>query len=257
MTNHNDIGKRIQQYLDEIEAHLNQPHSQKSEVLQNVEVHIRDALARKSENNPNIDDLEAVIAEMDSPESYGEHPPTKQPRSAMKPLIYGAVVFTASLGIWLVSTVKKGCTTGDSPPLIGQSKLDALHDLGKPTLVQGPEAGYQTYHYAERGLDVVFNNGKIVQYTIRGNCTLKTDAGVGIGADISEVTRAYGQYKRTEEVAVWFGGNVSRVLYHHEEFDKYKINYPDRDLIFIFDRNKKVELIMVGYIFPVEEDTKP
>ncbi len=257
MTDHNDIGKCIQKYLDEIEAHLNQPHSQKSEVLQNVEAHIRDALARRSEENPNLDDLEAVIAEMDAPESYGERPPAKQLGPVMKPLIYVAVVLTAILGIWLVSTVRKGSTTSDSPPLIGQSKLDALSDLGTPTLVGGPEDGYQTYHYAGRGLDVVFNDGKIVQYAIRTNCTLKTDTGVGIGADMSEVTRAYGQYKRTEEVTEWFGGNVSRVLYHHKEFDRYKINYPDSDLIFMFDCSKKVELIMVGYIFPVEKDTEP
>jgi len=119
MTDHNDIGKRIQKYLDEIEAHLNQPRSQKSEVLQNVEAHIRDALARRSEENPNLDDLEAVIAEMDAPESYGERPPAKQLGSVMKPLIYVAVVLTAILGVWLVSTVRKGSTTNDSPPLAG------------------------------------------------------------------------------------------------------------------------------------------
>ena len=143
------------------------------------------------------------------------------------------------------------------PALIGHSKPDALSSLGKPTLVQGPENGYQTYHYAERGLDVVFHDGKVVQYGIRTNCTLKTDKGIGIGADISEVTRAYGQYKRAEQVTEWFGGKVARVLYHHKEFNRYKINYPDSDLIFLFDGNKKVENITVGYIFPVEKDTDP
>jgi Tfp pilus assembly protein PilN len=66
-----DIEKRVQQYLDEIESVMKQPYSEKAEVLQNIEAHIHDALNRKSEGSPTIEDLEAVIAEMDTPESYG------------------------------------------------------------------------------------------------------------------------------------------------------------------------------------------
>ena len=39
-----DIEKRVQQYLDEIESVMKQPYSEKAEVLQNIEAHIHDAL---------------------------------------------------------------------------------------------------------------------------------------------------------------------------------------------------------------------
>ena len=138
--------------------------------------------------------------------------------------------------------------------LLGRDKANALDELGEPSKILGPAEGYQTYHYAKRGLGVVFHDNTVVQYVIRTNSSLKTEMGIGIGADISDVTGSYGQYKRTEEVTEWFGGNAPKVLYHHKQLNRYKINYPDSDLIFMFDGNKKVEMITVGYIFPVEKD---
>lgn len=242
MTDHNEIGKRIQQYLDEIEAHLDQPHSQKSEVLQNVEVHIRDALARKSENNPNLDDLEAVIAEMDAPESYGERPQTKQLGSVMKPLICVAVALTAILGIWLISTVKKGSTASAPSELIGITKADLTRQLGEPSQVAG-----STYEYPDHGLSVMVKDDRVIQYIIKRGSTRHTSAGVSIGTPLSDITGLYGAYESEEDVEKWFAGDESGVLYHHGKYNKYKINYPEEHLTFIFDKNKRVESIWVGF----------
>jgi hypothetical protein len=146
------------------------------------------------------------------------------------------------------------CTTlPGSTNLIGRPKAEAVKQLGKPASIAGPESGYQTYEYPERGLSVVFQDGKVVQTVLNGSSE-KTTLGVGIGTPMPQVTKVYGNYKREEEVKKWFGGNVPHVLYHHKEFNKYKINYPEQDLIFMFDGDKKVERITVGYIFPIEND---
>lgn len=140
----------------------------------------------------------------------------------------------------------------DTP--IGLSKDEALKILGNAEKILGPADGYQTYDYHSQGFGVVFCEGKVVQVQINTGSEYKTRLGIGIGSDISEVTKAYGDTKRQEEVKEWFGGLVPNVLYHHPEFDKYKINYPDKNYIFFFDADKKVECFEIGYIYPIEED---
>ena len=166
--------------------------------------------------------------------------------------IVGGIMVMGSL---MISSCRH--TPVDTAHLIGLPKDDALNKLGKPSLIEGPEAGCQTYEYTNSGLSVVFAHNKVVQFMIGTGSSEKTSLGIGIGATMPEVTKLYGDYTREEEVQEWFGGNVPRVLYHHRQTDRYKINYPEKDLLFQFDKDKRVEVIVVGYIFPVEQDKKP
>jgi hypothetical protein len=136
----------------------------------------------------------------------------------------------------------------DGVGLIGLPKEEALKLLGDPDQTLGPEEGYQTYDYAKtHQFSVVFHAGKLVQYVIGGDSKARTSKGVELGSHVSKVTKAYGDFTREEDVTEWFGGSDPRVLYHHAEFNKFKINYQQPDLIFMFDAERAVELIWVGF----------
>ena len=136
----------------------------------------------------------------------------------------------------------------DEVALIGLPKDEALKRLGEPEQILGPEEGLQTYDYsAGHQFSVVFQDGKLVQYMLRSSSKAKTAKGIQMGAHLAAVTAQYGDFTREEEVAEWFGGTDRRVLYHHPEFNKFKIIYPDADLFFMFDSERAVEVIWVGF----------
>lgn len=139
----------------------------------------------------------------------------------------------------------------DTLSLLGLSKSDLIRKYGAPVRILGPEDGYQTYEYSD-GLGIVVHQGTVVQYVAKAHSDFKTDKGISLGSHIGEVTRAYGDYTDTQEVKQWFGGGKQRILYHHPAYDRYKLNYFDSDVIFLFDRSQQVESIWVGYIFPKE-----
>lgn len=141
-----------------------------------------------------------------------------------------------------------GVAALDEVTLIGLPKEDALKRLGQPEIVLGPEEGFQTYEYpARHQLSVVFRDGKLVQYVLGGDSKAKTAKGIQLGSYLSAVTAQYGDFSREEEVAEWFGGSTARVLFHHAEYNKFKLIYPDADVTFMFDAEKAVELIWVGF----------
>ena len=55
----------VKRYLDEV------PADEQREILQSLETHIHDALESRSDGEPTLELLEAILAEMDPPESYG------------------------------------------------------------------------------------------------------------------------------------------------------------------------------------------
>jgi len=67
---YNHIGQ-VQQQLVEL------PADEQREILQSIEAHIHDALENRADGDPTLDLLEAIIAEMDPPESYGTAPSGK------------------------------------------------------------------------------------------------------------------------------------------------------------------------------------
>ncbi len=126
--------------------------------------------------------------------------------------------------------------------LIGTTKEDLIVQLGEPDTIV-----HSTHAYPSRGLSVIIHDDKVLQYIIKNGSDRQTPLGVGIGDPISKVTERYGKYKTQQEVVKWFAGDEPHVLYHHGEFNKYKLNYPDSKLIFMFDEDKNVESIWFGF----------
>lgn len=79
-----ELKQSIDNHIDAVKACLTGfSATEQREILQSIEAHIYESLEARSEGEPSIDLLHAVIAEMDPPESYGEHAqsvPTKQSR---------------------------------------------------------------------------------------------------------------------------------------------------------------------------------
>jgi hypothetical protein len=160
-------------------------------------------------------------------------------------LIKGNIMKSAIKYMCLILLVSLGvCSCRNSAPrdLIGISRADLITKLGEPSQIVNA-----TYEYPDQGLSVIVLDEKVLQYVIKRGSGRQTDLGVKIGTPMSEVTSLYGEYKKEEEVKKWFAGDEPDVLYHHAQNDKYKINYPGRNLTFMFDGNKNVEAIWVGF----------
>jgi parallel beta-helix repeat protein len=70
-----ELTARIADHLSNVRKNLSSlPPDERQEILQSIESHIYDALESRSDGEPTSALLEAVIAEMDPPESYGELP---------------------------------------------------------------------------------------------------------------------------------------------------------------------------------------
>jgi hypothetical protein len=72
MSENEAIRNRVAQYLREVDSHMHSPSIQKTEVLQNLEAQILDALEKRAGRNPSVADVAAALAEMDPPQSYGD-----------------------------------------------------------------------------------------------------------------------------------------------------------------------------------------
>ncbi len=84
----NELTKQVTDHLDEVRKYLgNLPADERQEILQSIESHIYDALQSRSDGEPTPALLDAVIAEMDPPESYGELPTPPQKKKSRRKLI--------------------------------------------------------------------------------------------------------------------------------------------------------------------------
>ena len=73
MDHEKKIEGRITRYLEMVAANIGGvPADEQEEILRNVESHIYEALSERAGENPTIADVEAVLAEMDPPETYAE-----------------------------------------------------------------------------------------------------------------------------------------------------------------------------------------
>ena len=67
-----ELKTRIYNHIGKVRQHLTElPPDEQREILQSIETHIHDALESRADENPTLDLLDAIIAEMDPPESYG------------------------------------------------------------------------------------------------------------------------------------------------------------------------------------------
>jgi hypothetical protein len=73
MTLSKELEKRIRGYLKQVASHLQTaPADERGETLAYVESRVREKLHARNPGNPASADLDAVLAEMDPPESYGQ-----------------------------------------------------------------------------------------------------------------------------------------------------------------------------------------
>ncbi len=72
MNTSDEIRDEINTYLDQVRAHLGRlPQEEVRDIAGNLENHIHELLRQRAHDQPTLADLQAALAEMDPPESYG------------------------------------------------------------------------------------------------------------------------------------------------------------------------------------------
>ncbi len=99
MTTDPEIRQAVDEFLERVNSHLaDQTPQQEREILADLEAHIHEALAsRAQDRQPTLDDVQAVLAEMDPPESYGQSSQAKQASLSPKRII-GIIALCTCLG---------------------------------------------------------------------------------------------------------------------------------------------------------------
>ena len=98
-----EIVEEIKRYLAQVAAHLKElPGDEQAGILDDVERHIHDALARRTGGHPTLPELRAVLAEMDPPESYATRERQTAQTTSERPNL-GAIALCVSLGSLLAS----------------------------------------------------------------------------------------------------------------------------------------------------------
>lgn len=99
------VQKKIDEYLDRVAAHLaNRPPQEARSILNDLESQIQEALAdRAAGREPAPEDVSAVLAEMDAPESFDA--PAEAP-SPLKRLGLGGLALAISLAGVLILTIQ-------------------------------------------------------------------------------------------------------------------------------------------------------
>ncbi|MEE9369776.1 MAG: hypothetical protein V3V05_13080 [Pontiella sp.] len=94
-----ELKTRIYEHISLVQQHLGElPADEKREILQSIETHAYDALAARSNGEPTLEVLEAIIAEMDPPESYGSAIPLIASSSGSSISSRGKILFFGVIG---------------------------------------------------------------------------------------------------------------------------------------------------------------
>ena len=100
------ITQGIAHFLDRVSEHLiSKTPAQRRELLADLEAHIYEALAsRAQDRQPNVDDLQAVLAEIDPPESYDQTKQTSPPSETTMAMValsisLGTLVLAGLIGV--------------------------------------------------------------------------------------------------------------------------------------------------------------
>lgn len=123
-----ELLQRIDHHIHQVEQHLaGLAADEQQEILQTVRTHIHDALEHRSNGNPSKNILEAILAEMDPPESYGsalqntaaEARPKQKQRHAL-PLFIALSLIMIGICIFLIKSTTTAHATQRGPaPVIG------------------------------------------------------------------------------------------------------------------------------------------
>lgn len=115
-----EVSRRMEEYLGLVEKHLkSRPESARREIIESLRRHIRDALAARAAT-PGPEDVEAVLSEMDPPESFAdgdarEAVPSARAAPALRwPWFLLACAFLALNGWAVWKWTQRGSDTGGS-----------------------------------------------------------------------------------------------------------------------------------------------
>jgi hypothetical protein len=204
---------RINDHIGNVQQHLGElPPDEQREILQALETHIHDALEARSNGNQDIQVLEAIIAEMDPPESYGSAPLIAPPNSTTlssgrKILFFSAIATLCLLfiAIWLADPFSSHWM--DEPQAEAQVQL--IHEgagLNGFTIGVTGEALVQQHGAAQSNhpdwlmrwdenpfVDIIISDEGVCR-EVRFNQGFKgeTAAGIKLGSSFEEAHQAYG-----------------------------------------------------------------
>ncbi|MDF7801561.1 hypothetical protein P4C99_18935 [Pontiellaceae bacterium B1224] len=118
-----ELRKRVDEHINAVQQQTELPTAEQRKLLQALETHIHKSLEARSEEKPNLEALEAVIAKMDPPESYGSPPliapPNHPSLSSGRKILFISIIAILSLlfmAIWLADPFSSHWMEETSPP---------------------------------------------------------------------------------------------------------------------------------------------
>jgi hypothetical protein len=137
----NELTKQVAAHIDEVRKYLGSlPADERQEILQSIESHIYDALETRNNGEPTPALLDAVIAEMDPPESYGELP--LAPRKTLSLLGLVLILSGAALAILFAMHHNKIVPADNSlMPQVNHSEI-FIKPVEHPSAPQPPSGKY-------------------------------------------------------------------------------------------------------------------
>ncbi len=237
-----ELTKQVMAHLDEVRKYLgNLPADERQEILQSIESHIYDALENRRNGDPTPALLDAVIAEMDPPESYGELPavPKKKNYTSFYALGVVAVTTITLLYFFLVqdkqsisqpiktySTVTEGVGWDDIH--FGMLRSEVIKKLGVPTYNRGRPVVWENPKRA-----CFFTRGLLTTVGFYSDYTGQTSSGIRIGSTRQEVLEAYGDPDNRQNESV------------HNDSPNFIYNWYDKGIGIVLKNDKAVYRISV------------
>lgn len=253
----NELTTQVNAHLSEVRKYLgNLPADERQEILQSIESHIYDALETRSNGDPTPALLEAVIAEMDPPESYGELPVSPQKLQPRRRL-----VLTLLCGLALVALAAAGVKgwrntnpniiehwnpgekiiegVGLADFRIGASKEQLIAALGTPDK-ESTETWLRWKNLRVHSLVDEYRGASELRFDIGFPGT--TEKGIKIGSSEAEVLAAYGSpehvvSKNKAKKLTWSsqgilvglttGNGVNQIVVFRPHFPSYKQSLAD------------------------------
>jgi len=199
----NELTQQVNNHLDEVRKYLgNLPADERQEILQSIESHIYDALQSRSSGEPTSALLDAVTAEMDPPESYGELPVVpKKKKFALYAFIF---ILFAGFSLFFIPLAFQGNVPGNQTSRkasiqivegvgwndirLGMPQQLLLEKLGFPDVTQGSRMEWRRQHIV-----CLIRDGRLATVKFDQGFKGATTAGIQIGSSEKDTILAYGK----------------------------------------------------------------
>jgi len=158
-----ELTKQVAAHIDEVRNYLGTlPADERQEILQSIESHIHDALQSRSGDEPTSALLDAVIAEMDPPESYGELTATPQKKQRRQWLIIVLILVLTALGTTVYLKLKQEKKLPESltsKPSITTPIIEGV-DVTKTAITEKQKTEHEWEQRIENGAVLMRDNQK-------------------------------------------------------------------------------------------------